>query len=279
MKPIKFLLFALLLSGSVTSQYLMNPNVRSASVLIKSSKGFGSGFLITDSVTNNIFIVTALHVLVNEDMSIRTDSLDIIAYRENPDIDPQIQYKLSIKGCVDSKALRLDKKNDLAILKFAKVEKRDSTFFLQYPQYVKKKSKESLIQPWSTEGVAKIDDVLSGSEIFIVGFPRSLGLKSNFDLDRPLYRKGIIAGKNIKLKRIIGDGAVYFGNSGGMVVCNHFDGKVFSIRLIGLVSEYIPYEDYLYDNRGIVRSLDVKNSGYSVIIPVDFILDLINGFY
>jgi hypothetical protein len=88
-----------------------------------------------------------------------------------------------------------------------------------------------------------------------------------------------VAGKDNKFHRIIGDGAVYAGNSGGMVLELVFDktGKP-SMSLIGIVSEFIPFDDVLFDSNMNIRSIDTKNSGYSVIVPADEIIELTRQF-
>lgn len=101
-------------------------------------------------------------------------------------------------------------------------------------------------------------------------------MQGSFDLDRPLFRKGIVAGKDIRYQRIIGDGAVYFGNSGGAVFELYLEGGKPEIKLIGIVSQYIPFNDLLLDTRVNIRSIDAKNSGYSVIIPAERIIQLIH---
>jgi hypothetical protein len=149
---------------------------------------------------------------------------------------------------------------------------------IQYPFFVAKLTKETKIESWPTDLSVSIEDIIPGSDLFVIGFPQSLGLQGNFDMNRPLMRKGIVAGKDLKLNRIIGDGAVYFGNSGGIAVAIHFKDNKFDLRLAGLVSQYIPFDDSLFDRRGEQRSIDYRNSGYSVIIPSNSILSLIKQF-
>jgi hypothetical protein len=137
----------------------------------------------------------------------------------------------------------------------------------------------SKINGWQTNDILSFSDVEAGGDLYIVGYPKSLGLQGKFDPDRPLFRKGMVAGKDKRYHRIIGDGAVYAGNSGGMVMELYIDNQGRpSGKLIGLVSEFIPYNDFLADANGNIRSVDTKNSGYSVIVPADEILDLLKTF-
>src|SRR5436190_19064223 len=70
------------------------------------------------------------------------------------------------------------------------------------------------------ETVKHFDEVLTGNDVFVFGYPTSLGLKSDptrppqFDPSLPPLRKGIVAGKNPRLHTLILDSPIYFGNSG-----------------------------------------------------------------
>jgi hypothetical protein len=174
--------------------------------------------------------------------------------------------------------LLFDLKNDIALIRFAKLVDMGTYASIQYPSFVTKLTKETKIESWPTDVSVSIEEIMPGSDLFVIGFPQSLGLQGNFDMNRPLMRKGIVAGKDLKLNRIIGDGAVYFGNSGGIAVAIHFKDNKFDLRLAGLVSQYIPFDESLFDKRGNQRSVDYRNSGYSVIIPSNTILSLIKQF-
>ena len=47
------------------------------------------------------------------------------------------------------------------------------------------------------------NEVLIGNDVIMIGYPKSLNLQLTFDYDRPLLRKGIIAGRDLKKKKII----------------------------------------------------------------------------
>ena len=125
----------------------------------------------------------------------------------------------------------------------------------------------------SMETIARMNEILVGNEVILFGYPTSLGLQvlPQLDRERPLLRKGIVAGINTTLRSIILDCPVYFGNSGGPVI--EIDTEdVFRkhFRVIGVVDQYVPYAD-----GGRTFSI-MANSGYSVIVPMDFVLELIH---
>ena len=276
---IKIIILCLLLTSFKSiSQYQINPEIRSHAVLIETQFGSGSAFYVQDSLS--IYLVTAYHVLFNLNTnSLISDTLIMISYRQDVETDRKDSFKVSLVSALKTSQLMFDKKNDVAVIKLAQMVPLDTigNATLIYPPFVKRTGPASRIIGWPIQFSQTLSEIVSGSDIYIVGFPRSLGLQGKFDLDRPLFRKGIIAGKDYSYQRIIGDGAVYFGNSGGMVISLAYDNKLnnFQFKLIGLISEYIPYDDILYDNKMNPRSVDYKNSGYSVIIPLDFILPVI----
>lgn len=277
MKPIKLFFITLMLQLSsftdLQSQYFIDSTIRAASVNLITNFGTSSGFFLQDTVKKNIYLVTAFHCIYNSTAKIVTDSIEILGYRENVDNDIAFRYVISLHNCLDQGGYSFDVVNDVAIIKFAKIIDRGTHNGIEYPSYVKKLSNETQILSWPLFLSVSINEVITGSDLFIVGFPRSLSVDKDFDLNRPLLRKGIIAGKDLTNKRIIGDLAVYFGNSGGMALVIHYNKvkDIFELKLAGLVSKYVPFIDVLTDSTGTIRSTDYKNSGYSVIIPFDFI--------
>lgn len=260
-------------------QYVIDPRIRASSVIIQSKIGMGSGFFLQDTSTMYLYLATASHVIINNTPKpSMPDTIFITGYRSNVDTDSTYSFKVAIADCLNSGNLQIDQKNDILLIRFAKLANMGTLKTVQYPPFVTKLTKGTWIESWPTHLTVTIEEIIPGSDLFIIGFPQSLGLQGNFDMNRPLMRKGIVAGKDLKLNRIIGDGAVYFGNSGGIAVALHYDDSNFDLRLAGLVSEYIPFDESLFDKRGIQRSLDYRNSGYSVIIPTNSILTLIKSF-
>lgn len=120
--------------------------------------------------------------------------------------------------------------------------------------------------------------------MFIAGYPKSLGLIQNtkYNFNRPLLRKGVIAGIDIKSMVIVVDCPVYPGNSGGPVITqkiiNQDNGIFEKTELIGLVSEFIPFVEYWENKRYGYSNTTINNSGFSIVEPMDEILNLINSF-
>jgi hypothetical protein len=126
----------------------------------------------------------------------------------------------------------------------------------------------------------KFDDVIISNEIFILGYPVSLGTTEikqiNYDL--PLVRKGIVAGKNYENKTLILDCPVYGGNSGGLALeVNQDVPSETNIHLIGVVVQFVPFvEEWQNTKFPSLYNTHYQNSGYSIALPVDFIIELID---
>lgn len=258
----------------------INPNIRSNAVLAQFNNSSGSGFYIQDS--GHIYFATARHVVINpKTNNPYEDSLTLISYRQDVESDDKIVLRLSVNAAMATGNLKMDVGNDILLIRIAVFHKIDSLGYgpIVYFPFCTRLGHSSKINSWPTKDILNFGQIDAGTEIYIIGYPKSLGLQGKFDLDRPLFRRGIVAGKDKKFHRIIGDAAVYFGNSGGMVVELYYDkAGTPSMQLIGLVSEYIQFNDALVDLQGNLRNVDYKNSGYSVIVPADEIIDMTKTF-
>ena len=113
-----------------------------------------------------------------------------------------------------------------------------------------------------SKAVKRFDQVLTGNDVMVFGYPTSLGL----------LRKGIVAGTNPATKFLVLDCPVYFGNSGGPVL--ELDRQSFGTKLsiIGVVDQYVPFVQQA-GSQTIAMQVQT-NSGYSLAIPMDSVLEL-----
>jgi len=118
------------------------------------------------------------------------------------------------------------------------------------------------------------------SGIYIFGYPTSIGIDNpQIDPLVPLLRKGIVAGKNYKTKKIIIDGPSYQGNSGGPVIMIDEEADRIKFLLIGIVVEFVPYvENWLNDKYPGLANTSIHNTGYSVVEPMDYVIETILTF-
>ena len=127
--------------------------------------------------------------------------------------------------------------------------------------------------------VAELDDTLNydaisiGANIFLIGFPSSLTVDDFYDVDRPLLRTGIIAGKNVNNDTFIVDSMAYYGVSGGPIVQIDSD---HNIKIVGIVSRFVPFITEWKNKHEIsISRQDFFNSGYVVCQPLDRVLEKI----
>ena len=93
--------------------------------------------------------------------------------------------------------------------------------------------------------------------------------------DRPLLRKGIVAGVNFRAGSIIIDAAVNEGYRGGPVIEVNPTGVTAKPKLIGIISRQLPYAEERLNQQSRHPLSKSSNSGYAVVIPVDTILEVL----
>jgi len=122
------------------------------------------------------------------------------------------------------------------------------------------------------------DDVLTGNDVYLFGYPVSVGIKQmpQIEHNRPLLRKGVVAGKNRKNETLILDCPTYYGNSGGPVAqAEPLGSGNTEFRIIGIVREFVPFQETWVNATHKLSHWEISNSGYSVVVPADRIVDLV----
>jgi|GEM_PF-756191 len=243
-----------------------------AEIMLKSGES-GSGF-VAEGYSNQWF-VTAKHVLFNPDGTLKSDS-GIFHSFSSYGTNNQIRLSIDFQRALVAKSLLSHSTHDVAVCLIS--TDFDETRVLLSP-YAKRMdtSSASIIRP-EPGMVGRFHQARVGRQVYMLGFPRSLGLKqlTQLDYEQPLLRGGIVAGTNPNKRTIIIDCASYFGNSGGPVVQIEDGAKGRSQVLIGLVSEYIPLVDIAVGKTH--QSVELSNSGYTVVEPMDFVYELIEQY-
>lgn len=244
------------------------------SCLISVDKSSGSGFLLNYKQT--IFLVTARHVLLEEDRFISKE-IEITCLAG--EITDSTVRRISIN--LEKTILLYSKTSDVVIIKIGVIKKKKSpgVWTVTYSEGVET-IENSVNNPIFIESksIKTIDDVIISNDIFLFGYPTSLGLSTInlFDKSRPLLRKGIVANINKKTNTIILDCAVYPGNSGGPVIQSIITNNKPRNYLIGVVSKFIPYEQVWYNARDRIRNSELFNSGYSIATSMDEVITLMD---
>lgn len=239
-------------------------------VLLETRKSSGSGFYFrTDQ---KIFLVTAKHVLYGEDNKLRDTELKTTSYDKDLSITAPIEFFMDLTKL----NIRENNLSDIALIEVAKISTENHiTHWLEGVKKSKTNSKSNFVVV-PPRNLKKFNDVLVSNDVFILGYPSSLGGLSNTQIEpkKPLLRKGIIAGKNMANGTIILDCPVYFGNSGGMAIEVEDVSSEIRYRVIGVVSQFVPFVEELKSKQLGYTNLNFENSGYSIVVPIDAILEL-----
>lgn len=241
-------------------------------VLVEINGSTGSGFYFRNK--EKIFLVTALHVLFRvEDKTkpLRGNDVTLTSYDEDLNNNVTIELKIDLR----SARIRKNDLVDIALIEISDI-KNPVSFSPGVIQVAKKETQNIVVAP--PDSLKKFQDILVSNEVFILGYPSSLGnpYQSQIEPRKPLLRKGIVAGLNTTNETIILDCPVYFGNSGGVVIeVERFPDQI-KYSVIGVVSQLIPFIEQLQSVQLGYINQNYENSGYSVAVPIDTILELTN---
>lgn len=222
-----------------------------------SKKDSGSGFRLT--LGEREFIVTAKHVIYDKKDNLRNN--EYLCTSQNYLGGSLDTFMMSID--LTKSIITLFQNVDLVLIELIK----DKSYYIQ--------------QTGNDITTVKMDDLLPLNKIQIaadviqVGFPTSLYITrlNFFDVNKPLLRKGIVAGIHEKDNTFIIDCPAYYGNSGGPIV--QIDEKN-NLKVIGIVSRYIPFitEWRNKHERELIKE-EFHNSGYAICVPLDLVISKI----
>ena len=250
----------------------------------------GSGFYITQD-NGAAYFVTAKHLLFFDPekegkTGVKGNLALLVSYPREKGAKYPIRLQLELPKLYEWRYLQDHPSRDVAVVRVGKITvtaKGKALIFSPGVSLVAKPGEEpgNVSIVGANKDVIKTYDKISiGNEIFTFGYPTSLGIESypQIDYSKPLLRKGIIAGVNEEKKSLILDCPVFYGNSGGPVVeAESVNIGETRYSIVGMVSEFIPFDDKWYGLRQLFNLRQIENSGYSVAIPMDTILDLIEG--
>jgi hypothetical protein len=240
----------------------------------------GSGFYLNNGKA--IYLVTAKHVLFDPATQKLLDvSLDLLSYSKDPADSTRNLLTLDLSVLQNDDNIKPHPSEDVAVVKVFTINSSTAgtggtPFSLSpVPGVTAKEQSKGGVLGAALDTVKLFDQVLTGNDVMVFGYPISLGLQQlpKLDIHRPLLRKGIVAGTNPEKRSIILDCPSYFGNSGGPVL--ELDRETFQthLKIIGVISQYVPFVDMGGSKTFIMQM--ASNSGYSIATPMDFVLDLV----
>ncbi|GJQ57417.1 MAG: hypothetical protein SCALA701_02180 [Candidatus Scalindua sp.] len=242
------------------------------------NSSMASGFFLNDGT--NVYLVTAKHALFNiASGKLSATQATITAYSSNPHEEAKNILSLDLSILSEAKNIRRHPTADVATVCIAKVLQTDEYFNLKTLPGITYTEKASTgIFGTNIDTVKFFKNVLIANTIYMFGYPTSIGIKRSpqFDLLRPLLRSGIVAGINPKLKTIILDCPSYPGNSGGPVLeMERISLKRQQFRIIGVVSQFIPFAETWVNKTHGYTNTNFSNSGYCVAVSMDPVIELI----
>jgi hypothetical protein len=145
-----------------------------------------------------MYLVTAKYVLIDvAKNTLLSDKADLVSYSKDPKDASPNRISLDLKALLSAGQLIEHPNRDVVVVRLAKIVRGKDVMQLQYIDGVDfKSSSQAGTVGVSLETLNKFDDVLVANEVVVFGYPVSLGLKNHpqLDYERPLLRKGIVAG-------------------------------------------------------------------------------------
>lgn len=236
--------------------------------------GTASGFYLnTDDYG---YFVTASHVLFDRSSKrLKGKQANLLSWTKGVDDAEKVILQLDLESLQKDGLIKQSGESDVTVIQFGKRWRvgdvsKGLIVDPKYGRWIQKSKKQ--IQGARFTNTKSFDEVKVSNEIYLFGYPTSLGIQESpqFDYQPPLLRRGIIAGKNPSQKTIILDCPSYYGNSGGPVVqVEKIELFKTEYKLIGIVSQFIPFKETWVNVTHKMKQWEISNSGYSVIIPID----------
>jgi hypothetical protein len=242
----------------------------------------GSGFYLRNR--DAVYLVPAKHVLFDPaTQKLRDAALELLSYSKDPSDSTHNLLTLDLQALQNAGNVKPHPSQDVAVVKVSTAVENATpgtggtkpwTGSLVPGVTFKERANGGILNV-DLGAVKRFEQVLTGNDVMVFGYPTSLGLKQlpQIDVRRPLLRKGIVAGTNPENRSIILDCPSYFSNSGGPVVELDHEGFVTHLAVIGVVLQYVPFAETAGSNTLGISIL--SNSGYSIVAPMDFVLDLV----
>ncbi|MGA2001404.1 MAG: trypsin-like peptidase domain-containing protein [Terriglobales bacterium] len=241
----------------------------------------GSGFFMnTDSST---LLVTARHLLFNwsaPNHPLLCKTAELVSYSPDPKEQEKNRVILDLVTMSASNAVKAHATQDVAVVHIGDVVAaaaggRRSISPTAGVRVIT--NAPSGIVGASVDLVKKLDKVLISNAVYVFGFPTSIGIQSipQIEYDRPLIRKGVVAGINEANKTIILDCLIFQGNSGGPVIQAEREAFATKFYVVGVVSQFVPVTETWINSTLSYSNTQVYNSGYSVAVPMDAVLEIL----
>ena len=269
-------------TATIAQRAIPDDNLAYPVLIARSSGGSGSGFYLNTSTA--IYLVTAKHVLFAPNATqLLAPTATLISYTRDPKGNGRNLITANLEALFKTGNLIPHPREDIAVVRIGEIREKavpDSPTSKRVSMIsgvtVTEKAGTGIVGA-DLETVKKFDEVLIANSIIVFGYPTSLGLKEIPQLDplRPLLRGGIVAGTHPEKKLLIIDCPVYPGNSGGPVVEVTNEWPEIRFKLIGVVSQFVPFDSARLKELPPEYNRSLTNSGYGIVTPMDHVLELL----
>jgi hypothetical protein len=243
------------------------------------AKGYGSGFFLR--TTNALFLVTAKHVLFNvSNPIVRLHSALALCLSLGPETDPKpSSWIFHTLRCLKDNELRYVPNHDVAVARLRKIPSDIKKIELKESRYIKLIWGNNIASPMHAQDSRTLSQLVVYSDILLFGYPASATVLPVMDRSAPVGRKGIVAGINLDHGSIAVGCYSFIGDSGGPVLTIEAEpsGEL-AFPIIGLLSECVPGRKLLKDEPFWYLNPPFTNATYSIVEPMDEILELIRQF-
>ncbi|MFH1957725.1 MAG: trypsin-like peptidase domain-containing protein [bacterium] len=270
-------LFLIAASSLAIARIAVIPEYLSFPVLIKFSETSSASALYFKT-ESNAYLVTAKHVLYDlQSMTLQQSEADLVSYVDVATNPKKIVRRIFLGELEKDGRILFHPKHDLVVVRFGDVLKDSPAQIVFENRMFKNVEGESPLMCVMEPNTLRYDDVGISNEVYLFGYPRSIGLKQipQIDYDMPLLRRGIVAGKNEATQTIVVDCPAYYGNSGGPVCQVEQEGLTTKYTIIGIVSQFVPFVEQWENKTHHYTNSEISNSGYSVVTPIDAMFELI----
>lgn len=235
-----------------------------------------SGFYL--NTPTDMYFVSAKHVLFDPMGQLLGPTMTLLSYPKDPKEPGVNRFSVDLVALNKAGEIKPHPSADVVVVRVAKVTPApgdiSKSMLTLVPGVTASESTKSGVVGANMDAIKKYDEVLIGNDVLLFGYPTSLGIRGTPQLDplKPLLRKGIVAGLKPDSKSIILDCPIYYGNSGGPVVEVDRNFAQATFKVIGVVDQFVPFDQNKINHTAIPN---LSNSGYSIITPMDFVLELV----
>jgi hypothetical protein len=240
----------------------------------------GSGFFLATGT--KMYLVTARHILYNQSQVVQPGqsrellckTAELFSHSKDP-ADTELNHlQLNLQQLSDNGAIKAHASHDVVVVDLGT---NTANMFYPNPSVKGVHASPNGVLSVKLENVKKLNQVLTANDVYILGYPASVGIQQQPQIDygSPLLRKGIVAGINKVKGTIVLDAMVFQGNSGGPAVEVEHVGFQSHFTIIGVISEYVPIAETWINATFSYSNVQIHNSGYSIIEPMDAVLELI----